>query len=483
MLDFLLNNDALSAIIAFVLVLIPAVLIHELGHFIAAKLVGITILEFGIGMPPRALKLFSYRGTDYTLNWLPLGGFVRPLGEGIVQQMGEEGLQSDRDVALARGIERPMSVSEAPRGGRIFFMAGGALANFVFAFLLFTIIALSGIPQIIGARVNVFGLDAASSLAGEGGLRSTDVVETVNGQTFQDNAEFILLLQQANGSDVTLGVRRPNVDGVLEVVVPVDVARGETETHPLVSGVVEGSPAALAGILPGDIVLTFNGANVASYEELQARTSESLDQEAALTVLRSTSDGLQIIEVTVVPRANPPEGQGAMGIQVGDAVYDTRFGLAYGEGQAQQQLVPLPLGEAMRYSIERIAQVFNSVFSLPGQLLSGTAPEGSTRLTSVLGISQMGAVFFQDSIRQNQPGIILEFIALINVALGLTNLLPIPALDGGRILFVLIEIVRGKPINPEREGMVHLVGLALLLSLMFVVLLNDIRDPITNMLR
>ena len=107
----------------------------------------------------------------------------------------------------------------------------------------------------------------------------------------------------------------------------------------------------------------------------------------------------------------------------------------------------------------------------------------SLRLTSPLGISQAGGVFLQESIQRNQPGIILEFMALISLALGLTNLLPIPALDGGRIVFVLIELVRGRPIAPEREGVVHLVGLALLLSLMVVVLLNDIANPLTNLIR
>ncbi|MFN8563091.1 MAG: site-2 protease family protein [Anaerolineae bacterium] len=128
--------------------------------------------------------------------------------------------------------------------------------------------------------------------------------------------------------------------------------------------------------------------------------------------------------------------------------------------------------------------MLSAIASIPGQILRSTADSNSLRLTSPLGISQAGGVFLQESIERNQPGIILEFMALISLALGLTNLLPIPALDGGRILFViLIEIVRGRPIAPEREGMVHLVGLALLLSLMLVVMLNDIANPLTNLLR
>jgi regulator of sigma E protease len=103
MLDFLLNNDFLSALVAFALVLIPAVLIHELGHFLAAKAVGIAILEFGIGFPPRVAKLFRWGETDFTLNWLPLGGFVRPLGEDMVKPISHEAVERERRRLYGEG--------------------------------------------------------------------------------------------------------------------------------------------------------------------------------------------------------------------------------------------------------------------------------------------------------------------------------------------------------------------------------------------
>src|SRR5689334_16128624 len=168
MLDFLVNSDVLSAIVAFVLVLIPAVLIHELGHFFAAKLVGITILEFGIGMPPRMVKLFTLNGTDYTLNWLPLGGFVRPLGEDMVRQLGSDAVEEDREEAIQRGVKKTMSVNEAKPLARIFFMAAGALANFATAFVLFVIIALMGIPQIVGGVVSFSYIPPNSAFAQAG---------------------------------------------------------------------------------------------------------------------------------------------------------------------------------------------------------------------------------------------------------------------------------------------------------------------------
>jgi regulator of sigma E protease len=480
MFDFLLGNDTLSAIIAFVLVLIPAIFIHELGHFLAAKAVGITILEFGIGMPPRMIRLFSWKGTDYTLNWLPLGGFVRPLGEDIVRQVGDEATESDRTEAARRGIVNPKSVSEARPAGRIFFMAGGALANFLFAFVLFTLIGLSGIPQVVGARVNILYIDPASPLAASS-LAVNDVIETIDGERFDDPAEFAERLLDREGEQVVFGVRRVDAEDVLDLNATTGVIAADAPpaTHPLIVGVVEDAPAGKAGILPGDIVTAFDGETIATFEELQALTRQNLGETVTLTVWRAG----ETQPITLIPRSSPPPGQGAMGIEIGSATIDPRLGIAYQEGLPQRQLVPLSLTDAMQYSLGRIGEVFNAVFSIPGQLLSGTAQPESLRLTSPLGISQIGGVFLQDSIEQNQPTIILEFIALINVALGLTNLLPIPALDGGRILFVLVELVRGRPIAPEREGMVHLVGLAVLLSLMVLVLLNDIRDPITNLIR
>lgn len=484
MLDFLVQNDFLSVVIAFLLVLIPAVIIHELGHFVAAKLVGITILEFGIGMPPRALKLGTWRGTDITLNWLPLGGFVRPLGEDMVRQMGDEALSEDRALARERGIGKAMSVGEAPPLGRIFFMANGAIFNFISAFLLFVIIALVGLPEFVGGRVNVLTVQETSPFVATE-LQSGDVIERVNGEYFADAQALTNRLLDLNDEMITLTIQRENVDGPFDVTVPLNLPRfgpsitAFTEPHPLILDVVANSPAGEAGLQEGDLILTFNGETVSDFATLQAMTREYEDQNVMLTVLR----GNDTLEVELMPRSNPPAGEGSMGIAIGQGGFNPALGLVFERGQDQQQLRPQPFGTAVEFSTGRISAVVNQIASLPGQLLAGTAQPEAVRLTSPLGISQIGGLFLQESIERNQPTIILEYIALISLALGITNLLPIPALDGGRILFVLIEIIRGRPIAPEREGMVHLVGLAVLLSLMLVVLFNDITNPITNLLR
>ncbi|NDJ61214.1 MAG: RIP metalloprotease RseP [Chloroflexi bacterium] len=480
MFDFLLGNDALSTIFAFILVLIPAVFIHELGHFLAAKAVGITILEFGIGFPPRLVRLFTYRGTEYTLNWLPLGGFVRPLGEDFVRPNENEEAH-DREEARQRGVEKMMTVNEAKPPARLLFLTGGALANFVLAVVLLMLAALMGLPETVGARVNVISLPANSVLANSG-LQAFDAIESINGETFDDSGDFARSLEALDGELVTLTVRRaeePDAVQALTFTPDFSETAAAIDTHPLVAGVSVDSPAESAGLQVGDLIMSFNGETITNFPDLQQRTRENVGQEVDLVLWRAG----EIIETALVPRVDPPPGQGAMGIEVGDATINQALGLVYQEGAPQVELQSQPVGEAMTYSVNRIGEVVGLMAALPGEIIRGTAEPEELRLASPLGVSQVGSFFLQESIQRNQPGLILEFVALISIALGITNLLPIPPLDGGRILFVIVEIVRGRPIAPEREGMVHLIGFALLLSLMVVTVLNDIANPLTDLLR
>jgi len=148
----------------------------------------------------------------------------------------------------------------------------------------------------------------------------------------------------------------------------------------------------------------------------------------------------------------------------------------------------LNLGDSIVFGINRAFSVIDTTVRIPAMLLSGTVTAEEARPVSVVGMSQIGSrvvgmsqigsQIIQQSIQQQNITPVLNFIAVISVALGFFNLLPIPALDGGRILFVIIEIIRGKPISPEREGLVHLIGLAILLSLSVFIILNDVINPI-----
>ncbi|MBC7809599.1 MAG: site-2 protease family protein, partial [Burkholderiales bacterium] len=280
MLDFLVGNDLLSAIVAFALVLIPAVIIHELGHLFAAKAVGITILEFGIGFPPRLVKLFRWGETEFTLNLLPLGGFVRPLGEDFVKPVADETVQKDRealaeriasenaasrlspqeqDEVAARGLQKTMSVNEARPLGRIFFMAAGAFANFASAFVLFVIVAMVGVPEIVGGRVNVISVEPNSLLA-QAGLQDGDIIEQVNGEPVLSSGEFFDRLDQLPGEEAVVLVRRGELGDPVElnVSIPATLQQAEDRSFIRVMGIVEGAPADNAGIEPGDLIVNFD---------------------------------------------------------------------------------------------------------------------------------------------------------------------------------------------------------------------------------
>ncbi len=489
MIQSILGNDLLIGIIAFILVLIPAVIIHELGHFLAAKAVGITILEFGIGMPPKMLRLFRLGGTDYTLNWLPLGGFVRPIGEGIVSQGGDQETESDRAEALRRGIQNPKSVYEAKPLERIMFMAAGSIANFLMAFVLLTVVALLGLPEIIGGRVFVTDISPESVFSGSN-LQVSDAIETINDEFFDTRAEFAERLYGVEGTAV-LGVRRAGEQDLIEIPVTLDLdpSTMDTSIHPLVMGISEESAAESAGIEAGDLIIRFNGDLINSFDELRARTQVNGGEPILLVVLRGNEEQ----EITITPRFDEADAQWRMGVVFAssqdslidqmNATVDRSAGITYIDGIPLERLQPQSLGVAIPYAWDQMGFVLNTIISLPAQILQGTVDPELARPVGPAGIGQLGGFVLEQSVTNQRPGDFLQFIALVSLSLGLTNLLPIPALDGGRILFVLIEIIRGRPITPEREGLVHLVGLVILLSLMVLVTFNDLINPITNAFR
>jgi regulator of sigma E protease len=507
MSDLLMGNNPFSAIIAFFVVLIPLILVHELGHFLAAKAVGITVLEFGIGFPPRIVKLFTWGETEFTLNWIPLGGFVRPLGEDMIRPVDAETIEKDRAGLLARQdkgqdeisdvgepdflrseqttadksvVKKAKAVHEVRPLSRIFFMAAGAVANFILAFILFAIIALTGLPQTVGGSVYIANVSPNSEFA-DWGLRNFDVILDLNGGKFRDSQDFWAKLYSLEGQTVILTVQNGETAELRQInfTPQFDTHQSALGSYAQINGIVPDAPADAAGIEPGDIVVAFNGTAISDVDDFRERTRNNAGKEVEITLRR----GEETFDVNLTPRLNPPEGQGAIGIVITPIFEEAATGALYQEGLPQETLVSQPLDQAISYGANRVVSVITMTVSIPSQLVSGAITPDEARPVSVVGMSQIGAAVIRNSIEQGRLAPILDFIAVISVALGFFNLLPIPALDGGRIVFVLLEMVRGRPIAPEREGLVHLVGLALLLSLSVLIILNDVVNPITDMLR
>jgi regulator of sigma E protease len=346
---------------AFFLVLTPIILVHELGHFFAARLSNIRIEEFGLGFPPRAVKLFERNGTVYSLNWIPLGGFVRPSGED--------------DPSIPGGL------AAASIRARLFTLSAGAGANFLLALLIFWVAFMIG----------------------------------------------------------------PPID---EVSIP---------------EVMPNSPAETAGIQPGDVIVQVNGRPVTDSTTVVEEVSGSAGVPVEFVILR---DG-QEISIVVTPRRPGefnPETDGPTGISLVSA--PTGENNSFGPGRS------LVMSFEITYDI--IARTVHA----PIMLIRGQISSSEARPVGVVGISQLAGLAAEETATQRDLFPILWFTGIISVALGFTNLLPIPALDGGRIMFVLIEAIRGRRIEPEREGMVHLVGMLLLLGLIVLITIQDIVNPI-----
>ncbi|WP_376793007.1 RIP metalloprotease [Thermoflexus sp.] len=226
-----------------------------------------------------------------------------------------------------------------------------------------------------------------------------------------------------------------------------------------IQGVSPGSPAAQAGLQPGDLILAMDGVSVSTIEDVRTIAQAHRGQTVTLRIRR---DGLER-EVSVYVRPDPPPGQGAMGVIIA-AVPDysriQRFGA---------------LGAAAR-GTATFAALTGQLFSLPGRIILGLVPPGVLQPAGPVRIGAEAGEALQTSVQVGSPDVFLTFAALISLALAFTNLLPIPALDGGRILFVLVEAIRGRRVDPRRERAIHLAGFLFLLMLLAFLTIREIGE-------
>lgn len=369
-------------IIIFVLTLLSLVLIHEFGHFIMAKKFGIKVLEFGFGIPP---KIFGkkFNETEYSLNWLPIGGFVRLLGEDEI----------DKQI-----LRNPRSFAAQNVGKRIIVVVAGVVMNFLLAFLLFYIF--------------------------------------LAGQDFKITLPY-------NGQYNFVG------------------ATQEVESFVLIGDVAKDSPAQSAGIKSGDRVLSLNGESITSSNQLVEKTKALAGQEIELK-LQDQEKTERLVRLT--PRKNPPIGEGAIGIAFGSMniatiSYDTSL----------QKLFSGPI-----HSYNLAAYSFISLGDLVGKSWQQqSAKPISTAVAGPVGITNIANQILTSG--QNPFIPYLGFMGLISLNLAVFNLLPIPALDGGRLFFLVIEALTRKRVHPVFEKWVHTVGMAALLLLSLLITASDIK--------
>ncbi|MBK8540987.1 MAG: RIP metalloprotease RseP [Ardenticatenia bacterium] len=414
----------LPQICYFFLALFPLVMIHELGHFVLAKLNKVRVDEFGIGFPPRLLKLFTHGGTDYTINLLPLGGFVRLAGE------------DDPSV--------PGAFASRPKMARAAVLFAGPMANFLLAAGLLSALALlMGVPAEVSEKVPLVhvGTVVDGGAAEKAGILADDVVLAIDGQSLgalaqastskpeaSETAAIRALMDVTNargGKPMAVTVLR----GAQFIAFQADAKRITTEpaagfdalSGVAVTQVVQGDGSVRAG----DLIWDFEGS--AATEPLVVRGSPS------------------ILELTMTPRPDADTGRAIIGVQIGPPT--------------MRDFISWPA--AMVHGPVKTVQIMGAMVS---GLVAMVRSPSTADIAGPVGISRLSQQFA----RQGWEDFLL-FMSLLSINLGVINLLPIPALDGGRLIFILVEALRGRRIEPSREAVVHLVGFALVIGLMLAI--------------
>lgn len=351
------HDESTMPVFIFLITLSILVFVHEFGHFLAAKKSGVKVEEFGFGIPPR---IFGRKigETLYSINLLPIGGFVKLKGE-------------EADEVLGFGGEG--SFSSVSKKKKLVIVIAGVVGNLILSYFLFVLLFLVGYP-------------------------------TASGQV--------------------------KVDEVLKE-----------------------SPAAVSGFAVGDVLLNFNGQKIEDPNQFVKIVKKTSGQASIFTIERQA----KILNLKSTPLINPPSGQGALGIRLGYESQITYPRLGLGDSFVS----------GFRETGKYLSLMVKGIKNLVTELFKGHSPQ---ELAGVVGIYKISTQALEIGWQ-----VYLQFVALISLNLFLFNLLPVPALDGGRVLFILIELFTRRKISAKIERLVNNTGFALLITLFVLITIRDIK--------
>lgn len=444
--------DILHTTAAFVVAIALLVAVHEFGHFIVARKLGIRVEKFSIGFGP---SLFSWRGRDgeveYVIAAIPLGGYVKMLGENPDEQEEE----AKRELSEA---ERARAFDVQPVWKRAAVAVAGPMFNFLFAIVAYIFIGWIGqmvLPPVIGSV-------APASVAEQAGLQEGDRILRIGDESIHSWQQLEESLKQVIGREARFEVERGGTAFTLRATLPqlqkdallVNVANDALGISPgisvLIDSVTPGSPAEVGGVQAGDQVLQADNMAVQTVGDLiryiQARPGQAIELE----LLRDQTH----LRLQVVPKAT----DGAVG----------RIGVGLkARAASEPQLYRMGFVEGIVYGFSRTAEMTGLTLQVVGKMITtAISPEnlgGPIAIAQLAGkTAEMGLVPF------------VTILALLSVNLAVLNLLPVPVLDGGHLLYLGLEKVRGRPLSPEMMERTQIVGMALIVLLMIFAFYNDL---------
>lgn len=388
----------LIAIVAFIVIFSSLIIIHEFGHFIFAKLSGVGVKEFGLGMPPKILRFFRAWNTDFTLNWIPFGGFVRLKG------------QDDFDPEIAiKEKNDPDSFEKAKLFNRILIICGGVLMNFILALVLLFIafkVSFSPLTLVPDNKINF---------------------------------NSFIIMRESFAKEKGFLIPNPKI------------TNGEDGVY--IREVIKDTISDKSGLLAGDKIIRINNQLINNTDSFFAQIYENT--KLNLNIIRNNE---------------------LYNIAINKSDKEEKLGL-YLEPYQIFQPQSFSFVDSIKNSFYEFGvQVHVTVF-LFGQMLQNIFIHGeiSKDVAGPVGIAQLTYSFSQEGILA-----LIVFAATLSMSLGVINIMPFPALDGGRLLFMLIEGIFRKPVAKHIEEYIHKIGFLLLMILILVITWNDITRLIFN---
>lgn len=444
----------LTNLLAFIVAISVLVAVHEFGHYIVGRWCGMKVLRFSIGFgKPLWTRIGGADRTEYCISALPLGGYVKFLGE-----RGDSGESIDP-------ADEGRAFNQRPIPARILVLLAGPFFNFLFAFVAYWVLFINGVPTMKPAVGEV----AEASYASEAGLQYGDLIVKVGDREVGDweSALVTMLDEMVSTGNVPLELEGP--DGWLrETVIEVgdDAARltepgmlfdgigFEPWQPPAVVGTVENPGAAFnAGLLEGDRITDISGEAIVSFRDLVRVISARPDEAVRIEVIRN--DETLVLDAVVGSTTEDGVTRGRLGVGLAATSNDYWY---------ERQYDPLT---AVVQSIERTWTSSAFTIRMLGRMVTGDVSikniSGPINIAQYAGSSAVAGL-----------NAFLNFLALVSISLGVLNLLPIPILDGGQILYHSIEGLKGSPLSYKSQLIGQQIGVVALLMLMSFAFYNDI---------